>query len=429
MHGVKKLVRVSGGNYTSTSYIDGVFEELTDGTDTQNTLHVMDDKSRVATFRLGEAFGDTTPALKYVLEDHLGNSSFEINSDGTFITKEEYYPYGETSFASYSKKRYKYNGKERDEESGMYYYGKRYYSAWSCRFISVDPLYRDYAYYTPYQFAGNKPVSSIDLDGLEEVTQVPNTAEGQSGPTGPAAAVGAEGVEGPNGPTGPKDLTVGWCEGCEVIGLEDGDYLSDVQNQVYIANFKGVTREDYENLKTQFITDPGLVNDNLIADYELVDRDESGGVSVNDHVDIGIGAPGLGVSVDDSSVIVQDVAANDTGFMAKFATLDGHSDAGWIFFAAFYNESEGTLTYRINNTTRTNTHMSAIGGPLVSRVMQQLQWKIVLSNVADILGKKPTSASMYKAEYDYNDWTNKMSTTPEWEETKDITNFVTRLMR
>lgn len=36
------------------------------------------------------------------------------------------------------------------------------------RFFSVDPLARQYPYYTPYQFAGNKPIRYIDRDGLEE---------------------------------------------------------------------------------------------------------------------------------------------------------------------------------------------------------------------------------------------------------------------
>ncbi|MCE1169703.1 MAG: hypothetical protein LWX70_16610, partial [Sphingobacteriia bacterium] len=56
----------------------------------------------------------------------------------------------------------------RDEETGLYYYGARYYAAWLCRFVSVDPLQFKYPHYTPYQYAGNKPVSYIDLDGLEE---------------------------------------------------------------------------------------------------------------------------------------------------------------------------------------------------------------------------------------------------------------------
>lgn len=184
---VKKLVRVSGGNYTSTTYIDGIFEHLTDGTDIQNTLHVMDDKSRIATIRLGYDFGDTTPAVKYVLEDHMGNSTREINGDGTFISKEEYYPFGETSFASYGKKRYKYNGKERDEESGMYNYGMRYYSAWTCRFVSVDPLASKYSFYTPYQYAGNKPIIAIDVDGMEDkqVLEPKSKSNGQTAKTQP----------------------------------------------------------------------------------------------------------------------------------------------------------------------------------------------------------------------------------------------------
>src|SRR5690606_2002586 len=36
-------------------------------------------------------------------------------------------------------------------------------------FLSVDPLTKDYPFYTPYQFAGNKPISAVDLDGLEEI--------------------------------------------------------------------------------------------------------------------------------------------------------------------------------------------------------------------------------------------------------------------
>ena len=49
----------------------------------------------------------------------------------------------------------------------LYYYGARYYAAWLCRFVSVDPLQHKYPYYTPYQYAGNKPITFIDLDGLE----------------------------------------------------------------------------------------------------------------------------------------------------------------------------------------------------------------------------------------------------------------------
>ena len=107
-----------------------------------------------------------------------------VDEYGTLVNFEEYYPFGETSFGSYAKKRYRFCGKEKDDESGMYYYGARYYSPWLCRFISVDPLAEKYPFYTPYQYAGNQPINFIDLDGLEQAQ--PQTAGGSGSSPTPA---------------------------------------------------------------------------------------------------------------------------------------------------------------------------------------------------------------------------------------------------
>jgi RHS repeat-associated protein len=73
-----------------------------------------------------------------------------------------------------------FNGKERDNEvagSGTVYdYGFRIYNSSLGRFLSVDPLTMSYPWYTPYQFAGNKVIMAIDLDGLEDKDVNPNTA-------------------------------------------------------------------------------------------------------------------------------------------------------------------------------------------------------------------------------------------------------------
>jgi len=69
------------------------------------------------------------------------------------------------SSASY---RYSFNGKETDAETDLQDYGFRIYNPALGKFLSVDPLTKDYPHYTPYQFAGNKPIWAIDLDGLEE---------------------------------------------------------------------------------------------------------------------------------------------------------------------------------------------------------------------------------------------------------------------
>lgn len=164
---VKKLVWKTGGQYDSITYINSIFEHRTNGTNIQNTLFVMDNRSQITSLRLGHSFGDTTPAIKYNLENHLGSTMVTLDNTGANINFEEYYPFGETSFGSYALKRYKYCGKERDKESGLYYYGARYYNAWTCRFVSVDPLAADYSFYTPYQYAGNQSISFMDLDGLE----------------------------------------------------------------------------------------------------------------------------------------------------------------------------------------------------------------------------------------------------------------------
>jgi RHS repeat-associated protein len=69
--------------------------------------------------------------------------------------------------------RYAFNGKEKDDEvknvtGAQYDYGFRIYDPRLGKFLSTDPLTESFPFYTPYQFAGNKPIWAIDLDGLEE---------------------------------------------------------------------------------------------------------------------------------------------------------------------------------------------------------------------------------------------------------------------
>ena len=53
-----------------------------------------------------------------------------IDGDGAWINREEYSPYGETTFGGFARKRYRFTGKERDDESGLNYHGARYYAPW-----------------------------------------------------------------------------------------------------------------------------------------------------------------------------------------------------------------------------------------------------------------------------------------------------------
>jgi RHS repeat-associated protein len=143
----------------------------------RETLHGMDDEQRIAlveTKTIDTGNRDETPLLKptirYQLGNHLGSASLELDRDGAVISYEEYYPYGNTSYqggrrvAEVSLKRYRYTGKERDEESGFYYHGARYYACWLGRWLSIDragPVDST----NLYIYAHNNPLKMIDLNG------------------------------------------------------------------------------------------------------------------------------------------------------------------------------------------------------------------------------------------------------------------------
>lgn len=170
---VKKVVQKQRGQVDVTIYIDGLldYQYTKNGggiIEGNNTIHILDDERRIATLRVGNAFeGDATPSLKYNLNDHLGSSSVIMNLNGTTINREEYYPFGGTSYGSFSKKRYRFIGKEKDLENGFYYLDNRYLSTVLYRFISIDPLKSKFPKISPFIYARNRVLTGIDKSGLE----------------------------------------------------------------------------------------------------------------------------------------------------------------------------------------------------------------------------------------------------------------------
>jgi len=172
---VKKLVRKQGGQVEVTVYIDGFFEHRSvvragKTVENNNILHVMDNTTRIALVRAGSFSQDPAPAIQYHLGDHLGSSVAVIDEKGTKVNREEYTPYGETSFGSFAHKRYRYTGKERDEESGLYYHGARYYVPWLARWASGDPADHERTlaglfYRSSYVYVEDRPLGAVDPDG------------------------------------------------------------------------------------------------------------------------------------------------------------------------------------------------------------------------------------------------------------------------
>nr|WP_233718497.1 toxin TcdB middle/C-terminal domain-containing protein [Nostoc mirabile] len=139
----------------------------------RETLHIMDDKQRIA---LVETKTITNPddesarqLIRFQLGNHLGSASLELDAQARVISYEEYYPYGSTSYQAVDKgikaaKRYRYTGKERDEEIGLAYHGARYYAAWLSRWVSCDPIGIGGGI-NVYFFAASNPIKFSDKTG------------------------------------------------------------------------------------------------------------------------------------------------------------------------------------------------------------------------------------------------------------------------
>ena len=112
----------------------------------------------------------------YYHPDHLGSSSYITNLDGEVVQHIEYVPFGEVFVEERNNiwnTPYLFNAKEFDEETGLYYYGARYYDPRMCLWISVDPLAEKMANVSPYIYCFNNPVKLIDPNG-----EIPTAKEG-----------------------------------------------------------------------------------------------------------------------------------------------------------------------------------------------------------------------------------------------------------
>ena len=143
-NGTRQKERIYLGGYEVYREYDAAGADITLE---RETLHVMDDKQRVALVETRTQGSDGSPAqlTRYQCGNHLSSVSLELDSAGNVISYEEYYPYGSTSYQAgdsateVSLKRYRYTSKERDDETGFAYHGTRYYAPWVGRWISADP--------------------------------------------------------------------------------------------------------------------------------------------------------------------------------------------------------------------------------------------------------------------------------------------------
>jgi RHS repeat-associated protein len=139
--------------------------------------------------------------------------------------------------------RYGFNGKENDNEvkgeANQQDYGMRIYDPRIGKFLSVDPLTRQYPFYTPYSFAGNKPIYALDLDGAEELpywkkAESSNTVEHVANFLYNAVGSVYNGIAGT------------WNSGVKYTKTASSDGFSGLVNQV---------NDDYKEIKDGIVSD------------------------------------------------------------------------------------------------------------------------------------------------------------------------------
>jgi len=124
-----------------------------------------------------------TEKVYYFLNDHLGNVDVVLDEEGNVVERADYLPYGNDRLRldadgdGKDNDDHKFTGKEKDDETGLMFYGARYYDSAIGRFVSYDPMLLDEGSkpltanlqnpqaLNPYTYALNNPVRYTDETG------------------------------------------------------------------------------------------------------------------------------------------------------------------------------------------------------------------------------------------------------------------------
>jgi RHS repeat-associated protein len=161
----------STGN-TATYAYDGDGRRVSKTVNAVTTTLVYDPQGQLA-----QEYGGTIPAsetgTRYLTTDHLGSTRVMTNASQAVMQTYDYLPFGEEFVQSSDTNRVRFTGKERDAETGLDYFGARYFSGLQGRFTSPDPLLSSGRPWDPqswnrYSYGLNNPLRFIDPTGLYE---------------------------------------------------------------------------------------------------------------------------------------------------------------------------------------------------------------------------------------------------------------------
>ena len=104
----------------------------------------------------------------YYHTDHLGSTSYITDAKANVAQFDAYLPYGELLVDEHSSTEempYKFNGKELDQETGLYYYGARYMNPRTSLWYGVDQYAIEFSNIGSYVYCMGNPIILNDNDG------------------------------------------------------------------------------------------------------------------------------------------------------------------------------------------------------------------------------------------------------------------------
>jgi RHS repeat-associated protein len=201
----ERAVKYNATNGEETLYFNSMWQMRNGEAQWVQSKHIYVGETRIGTKYNSEG-NENTGAEKervyYYHSDHLGSAQVVTNHAGQLYERLEYTPYGETwiewrnaGVQQGEATPYRFTGKERDEETGLYYYGARYLDPKTSRWLSADPAMGEYLPGAPvsdearrrngnlpgmggifnlvnlhvYHYAGNNPVKYVDPDGRASI--------------------------------------------------------------------------------------------------------------------------------------------------------------------------------------------------------------------------------------------------------------------
>ncbi len=174
---VRSVVEFNNQAQSQRDYLPSLDISTNQAKQQTSTLHI-------SAHILSESSKDNTQIpnqTRYQLNSHLQSNTLELDDKAQTLSYEHYYPYSGTAIIAgkdktqVQQKRYRYTGKERDDSSGLSYYGARYLAPWLTRWISpdaagaVDGL-------NLYVYVGNNPLKYIDPTGHAKVYPMDGSA-------------------------------------------------------------------------------------------------------------------------------------------------------------------------------------------------------------------------------------------------------------